>query len=79
MSTNLGYCFLFFFVCEIHFSTLSGSMWSQQWGTADTSSQQQQQQQHSQQQEEFTDMFGMLGPPATEFSDLSGMFTNFTE
>ncbi|CAG5119250.1 unnamed protein product [Candidula unifasciata] len=66
-----------------HYSTVSpaanpaGTMWSQQWQTADTSSQQQQQ--HPQQQEEFTDMFGMLGPQATEFTDLSGMFTNFTE
>lgn len=71
--------------CWIHIHVLhSGTMWSQQWGAADASSQQQhpqqQQQQHpQQQQEEFSDMFGMLGQPATEFSDLSGMFTNFTE
>ncbi|BFZ02012.1 hypothetical protein BsWGS_05051 [Bradybaena similaris] len=64
-----------------HYSTVSsaantaGTMWSQQWQTADSSAQQQ----HPQQQEEFTDMFGMLGPQTAEFSDLSGMFTNFTE
>lgn len=64
-----------------HFNTMSpgsnaqGTMWSQ-WGAPDASSQQQQQQQ---QQEEFSDMFGMLSQPASEFSDLSGMFTNFTE
>uniref|UniRef100_A0A0B7B241 Aryl hydrocarbon receptor nuclear translocator n=1 Tax=Arion vulgaris TaxID=1028688 RepID=A0A0B7B241_9EUPU len=68
-----------------HYSTISpasnaaGTMWPQQWQTADGSAQQQQHQQQHQQQEEFTDMFGMLGPPATEYSDLSGMFTNFTE
>ncbi|BFY97076.1 hypothetical protein BsWGS_00113 [Bradybaena similaris] len=78
------------YVASAHYNTVSpvsntaGTMWSQQWGAADASSQQQhpqqQQQQHpQQQQEEFSDMFGMLGQPATEFSDLSGMFTNFTE
>nr|AWY10928.1 arntl [Tritonia tetraquetra] len=61
-------------------SNAQGSMWSQ-WPTQDTTSQQQQTQPQPQQSqsEEFSDMFGMLSQPATEFSDLSGMFTNFTE
>jgi len=66
-----------------HFNTISpgnnasGSMWSQ-WTSADATSQQQPQQQA--QQEEFGDMFGsILNQQNTEFSDLSGMFPNFTE
>ncbi|KAH9491741.1 hypothetical protein Btru_045691 [Bulinus truncatus] len=68
-----------------HYNTISpannaaGSMWTQQWQPTEPTSQQQQQQHNSQSQEEFTDMFGMLGPPQNEFSDLSGMFSNFTE
>lgn len=66
-----------------HYNTISpanngtGSMWPQQWQATDVTSQQQQH--NPQPQEEFSDMFGMLGPPPSEFNDLSGMFTNFTE
>ncbi|CAG5130494.1 unnamed protein product [Candidula unifasciata] len=73
------------YAASAHYNTVSpvsnnaGTMWSQQWGAADASSQQQHPQQHPQQQEEFSDMFGMLGQPTAEFTDLSGMFTNFTE
>ncbi|XP_013086834.1 aryl hydrocarbon receptor nuclear translocator homolog isoform X1 [Biomphalaria glabrata] len=66
-----------------HYNTISpasnsaGSMWPQQWQPTEATGQQQQH--TSQSQEEFTEMFGMLGGPPSEFSELSGMFPNFPE
>nr|AWY10927.1 arntl [Melibe leonina] len=61
-------------------SNAQESMWSQ-WPGQDSTPQQPQgqPQQPQSQSEEFGDMFSILNQPASEFSDLSGMFTNFTE
>ena len=81
VSGGMGLCLAVAVTCtKALFCCVSGGagLWPQ-WPQGQGDGSGQQQTQGQQQTEEFSDMFGMLNPPAPEFNDLSGMFHNFPE